>query len=133
MTNAEGGLALAQEIVLGIAREYGWSDYEPHKALRLTPEALLALAGKYQLDEVDRPEGKLPAMECQAAVRDGRLFWTPKGLPRARALRRGTEPVLLPGRPRRHVRAESGGEGDRSRRPRRAVGAAREEELRGGE
>ena len=81
MTNAEGGLALAQEIVLGIAREYGWSDYEPRKALRLTPEALNALAGKYQLDEVDRPEGKLPAMECEAAVRDGRLFWAPKGLP----------------------------------------------------
>jgi CubicO group peptidase (beta-lactamase class C family) len=49
MTNAQGGMALAREILLGIAAEYGWPDYQPKErgAIQLAPEVLSAYAGRY--------------------------------------------------------------------------------------
>jgi CubicO group peptidase (beta-lactamase class C family) len=49
MTNAQGGMALAREILLGIAAEYGWPGYESKErsAIQLVPQVLSAYAGRY--------------------------------------------------------------------------------------
>jgi len=51
MTNSDNGGALAKEIVLGIAKEYGWSDYAPlEKALaELDSSAYIACTGVYEV------------------------------------------------------------------------------------
>ncbi|MBZ5535591.1 MAG: serine hydrolase [Acidobacteriia bacterium] len=71
MVNSDNGIALANEIMRGIARQYGWQGYlpEPLEAVKLPTEALAGFAGRYQLngDEAftieaqgDRLHGKPP-------------------------------------------------------------------------
>ncbi len=82
LTNGEGGMALAHELLLGIAREYRWPDYAPRPAKRIEPEALDPLAGRYLLDPLELPDGTtLPPLECEVYVQGGQLYWVPAGLP----------------------------------------------------
>jgi CubicO group peptidase (beta-lactamase class C family) len=49
MTNSDRGSALAQEILLSVAREYGWSGPEPERktVIQLSDEQLAAITGAY--------------------------------------------------------------------------------------
>ncbi len=53
MTNGDGGGGLAQEILLAVASEYGWSDYGPREidALAMDSTALDSFVGEYGLDQ----------------------------------------------------------------------------------
>jgi len=53
MTNGDRGSALAQEIVLAVAREYGWSapGYQEVILADVAPEVLGRLAGDYRLED----------------------------------------------------------------------------------
>ena len=50
MTNSDRGMALAREILLSVAREYGWSGPEPERrtVAQLSGEQLDAIAGVYR-------------------------------------------------------------------------------------
>ena len=52
MTNGEGGMALAEEIVRSIAAEYGWPTYHPKEFTKIEPDpkVLETYDGEYQLD-----------------------------------------------------------------------------------
>ncbi|NIM12369.1 MAG: serine hydrolase [Candidatus Aminicenantes bacterium] len=52
MTNSDNGVFLYNEIVRGIANIYQWDDYlpEPHEIIKIAPEKLKPLAGKYAVD-----------------------------------------------------------------------------------
>jgi CubicO group peptidase (beta-lactamase class C family) len=52
MTNSDNGSQLYSEITRGIANIYRWEDYLPthYEVIRLTPEQLKPLAGKYSRD-----------------------------------------------------------------------------------
>ena len=51
MTNSDAGSRLVNEIVHAIARAYGWPGFAPETItpIRITPEALRAYAGTYEL------------------------------------------------------------------------------------
>lgn len=51
MANSDSGLALAHEIVRGLARQYGWEGYlpEPIETVRLSAQELAPLSGRYQV------------------------------------------------------------------------------------
>jgi CubicO group peptidase (beta-lactamase class C family) len=51
MTNAQGGIRLADQIMRSIGTEYGWPDYHPpvHAEIKLLPEVLARYAGAYQM------------------------------------------------------------------------------------
>lgn len=53
MTNGDRGSALAQEIVLAVAREYGWPvpGYQEVILADVAPEVLRGIAGEYRLEE----------------------------------------------------------------------------------
>jgi len=75
MTNSDNGLRLADELILTIAREYGWSGFSQveRTVVRLSPEAYQRLVGRYQLD------GGLGQFEIVS--REGRLFAVTPGNP----------------------------------------------------
>jgi CubicO group peptidase (beta-lactamase class C family) len=52
MTNSDNGHKLYSEILRGIANIYQWEDYlpEPHEIVKIAPEKLKSLAGKYAVD-----------------------------------------------------------------------------------
>jgi CubicO group peptidase (beta-lactamase class C family) len=52
MTNSDNGEPLYNEIVRGIANIYQWEDYlpEPHELVKISPEKLKPLTGKYSVD-----------------------------------------------------------------------------------
>ena len=53
MTNSEGrSMELMNEILMSIAREYGWKDYvpAPRDVISLSPEALKPFTGRYVID-----------------------------------------------------------------------------------
>jgi CubicO group peptidase (beta-lactamase class C family) len=52
MTNSDNGQKLYSEILRGIASIYQWEDYlpEPHEIIKIAPEKLKPLAGKYAPD-----------------------------------------------------------------------------------
>lgn len=56
MTNSDLGHVLVHEIVLAVAREYGWDEYRPRRktVVQLTPAELAPLAGRYR--GVERPQ-----------------------------------------------------------------------------
>lgn len=68
MTNAQGGIALANEILRSIAAEYGWPDYKPKEraAISLGAEKLRKFAGTYES----------PMGEVQIAATEGGLSLT---------------------------------------------------------
>lgn len=51
MTNSDNGAALAQEILLGIAREYGWADFTAREKVlaNVDPAVFDAYAGAYEV------------------------------------------------------------------------------------
>ena len=51
MTNANGGIAMANEVLRAIAHEYGWPDYQPEErtVVAVDPETLQQYAGTYDL------------------------------------------------------------------------------------
>ena len=51
MTNAQGGLRLATEIMQGIATEYGWPDFRPvvHTQVKVDQAILARYVGTYEL------------------------------------------------------------------------------------
>jgi hypothetical protein len=53
MTNGDGGGALASEILLAIAAEYGWPGYGPREieAATLSDASLQALVGEFGVDQ----------------------------------------------------------------------------------
>ncbi len=53
MTNSDSGGNLAQEVLLSIAQEYGWSGIEPTRksVAKLTPDELTRYAGEYELTQ----------------------------------------------------------------------------------
>jgi CubicO group peptidase (beta-lactamase class C family) len=67
MTNSDNGVALAVEILRGLARQEGWKDYlpEPLVPAALPPDALRALAGRYRVSGDE-------ALSVES--RDGRVF-----------------------------------------------------------
>jgi len=67
MANSDNGIALGEEILRGIAREYGWTGLlpEPVAPVKLAAADLEALAGRYQANGDDA---------VTLAVRGGRLF-----------------------------------------------------------
>jgi hypothetical protein len=80
LTNGEGGVALAQEILLAIAKEYGWPDYAPRPAKRIEPEVLNSYTGKYEFPETNLGDRALPKLTVDAYVENGTLTWAPEGL-----------------------------------------------------
>ncbi|PYV07721.1 MAG: hypothetical protein DMG07_27810, partial [Acidobacteria bacterium] len=62
MVNSDNGIALAAEIVRGLARQYGWRGYlpEPLAVVELSAEKIAPLAGRYQTsgDEAFRLEAR---------------------------------------------------------------------------
>lgn len=52
MTNSDNGEFLYNEILRGIADIYRWEDYlpEPHELIKIAPEKLKSLTGKYAVD-----------------------------------------------------------------------------------
>jgi tetratricopeptide (TPR) repeat protein len=70
MANSDRGIELGEEIVRGIAREYGWAGIlpEPVAIAKLSTAELGALAGGYRLNEI---EG------FRLAVEDGRIVGKP--------------------------------------------------------
>lgn len=52
MTNASGGLRLANEVMRGIATEYGWADWRPRvvKVVAVDPKILAKYVGTYAID-----------------------------------------------------------------------------------
>jgi CubicO group peptidase (beta-lactamase class C family) len=83
MTNGARGGDLVQEILRGIAKEYGWEDYLPAaKRVVSVPQALPKLAGRYALDVA-------PNIFVDIAASHDSLFVTvvqPSGTERARLL-----------------------------------------------
>jgi hypothetical protein len=75
MTNSDNGNRLADELMLTIARQYGWSGFtQVEKTIvQLPPETYQRLAGRYQLD------GGLGQFEI--IFREGRLFVQAPGNP----------------------------------------------------
>ena len=75
MTNSDLGSAVADEIVLAIAREYGWPGYRPREIVPivLTPEAMSQYAGVYAV-----PGGTL---RLTVSVDGGRVMVTQSGTP----------------------------------------------------
>ncbi len=71
MTNGDQGGQLANEILRGIAREYGWPDFKPAERTlaKVNPEVFNAYVGEY-----DTANGKLTI-----TVENGRLFFQPPG------------------------------------------------------
>jgi CubicO group peptidase (beta-lactamase class C family) len=55
MTNGDQGSSLAQEIILAVAREYGWPvpGYQEVILSEVSPEVLQEIAGTYHLEEQD--------------------------------------------------------------------------------
>jgi tetratricopeptide (TPR) repeat protein len=55
MVNSDNGIALAMEILRGVAREYGWAGFlpEPLVAIKLPAERLARLSGRYQVNSDD--------------------------------------------------------------------------------
>ena len=53
MTNGDQGSPLAQEIILAVAREYGWPvpEYREVILAQVTPETLQEIAGSYRIEE----------------------------------------------------------------------------------
>ena len=51
MTNAQGGIKLAQEIMSSIATEYGWPDFRPivRTSISVDPKVLAQYVGTYEL------------------------------------------------------------------------------------
>lgn len=80
LTNREGGLALADEVLLAIAAEYDWPGYAPLKAKDVPAEVLDGLAGTYLLAPLEVGGRTLPETTATAFVRGQQLFWQPKGL-----------------------------------------------------
>ena len=70
MTNGDAGGALANEILRGIAVEYGWPDYRPQEksVVKVDASLLESYAGKYQFS---------PGPLVTIAVETGRLFAQP--------------------------------------------------------
>jgi CubicO group peptidase (beta-lactamase class C family) len=75
MSNSDNGNRLADELMLTIARQYGWSGFTQVEktVVQLPPEAYQRLAGRYQLD------GGLGQFEI--IFREGRLFVQAPGNP----------------------------------------------------
>lgn len=75
MTNSDNGVALAMEIVRGVARAEGWDGYlpPPPRVVVLPPAELEAIAGRYALNGDE-------AVVIEA--RDGRLSGTAPGVGR---------------------------------------------------
>jgi CubicO group peptidase (beta-lactamase class C family) len=67
MTNSDNGGRLAQEVILTVAREYGWPGIEPEMKdiVTLEPDQYRAVEGRYALDEVG---------EVELTFTDGRLL-----------------------------------------------------------
>ena len=66
MTNSDGGGPLAREIILSVAREYGWPGLQPTEKVvaLLSDAALAALAGTYRIEgfgdvEITAEDGSL--------------------------------------------------------------------------
>ncbi len=62
MTNGDRGSALAQEIVLAVAREYGWPtpSYQEVILAQVTPDLLSEIAGTYRIED--------PGLEVRVVV-----------------------------------------------------------------
>jgi CubicO group peptidase (beta-lactamase class C family) len=56
MTDSDGGNALSDEILRGIAREYGWPDYHPVEKVvaQLDPTIYSSYAGEYEAPQVGK-------------------------------------------------------------------------------
>jgi CubicO group peptidase (beta-lactamase class C family) len=67
MANSDRGVALAREILRGIARENRWEGYlpEPVRTVQLAASDLAPVAGRYRIDNNDL---------LTLSVRDGRIF-----------------------------------------------------------
>jgi hypothetical protein len=52
MTNGEGGMALAEEILRSVAAEYGWPTFHPKALTKINsdPKVLETYEGEYQLE-----------------------------------------------------------------------------------
>jgi hypothetical protein len=55
MTNGEHGGNLMREILRGIAREYGWPNYQPVERVPVTinPAVLAAYVGQYEINQAN--------------------------------------------------------------------------------
>lgn len=80
LTNREGGLGLADELLLAIAAEYRWPDFAPRTAKAVPAEVLDALAGSYRLLPLKVGERTLAETTARAFVRGEQLFWQPEGM-----------------------------------------------------
>jgi len=67
MTNASGGLRLANEVMRGIATEYGWADWRPRvvKVVGVDPKILAKYVGTYTVD---------PNFNLVMTFEDGKLY-----------------------------------------------------------
>lgn len=74
MTNGDQGSRLADEILRGIAREYGWPDYKPveRTVAKVNPEVFKAYAGEYEAN------GKVTI-----SAENGKLYIQPPGQPKS--------------------------------------------------
>jgi len=72
MTNSDNGGQLSREIILGIADEYGWKDYEPRTITEIDVETktLKEYAGQYRIEKIE--------FEFSLEVREGKL-WVLRG------------------------------------------------------
>jgi hypothetical protein len=80
MTNSDNGGRIAQEILITIFEEYGWEGIEPQEKVVVTlePAQYEALAGTYQLEEIDQ--------SVDIVYMDGKLMVTPPGASEAQEL-----------------------------------------------
>ena len=81
MTNAQGGLRLANEILFSIAAEYGWpADFVPkvRTAVSLKPDVLARYAGQYSGDQIGKIEIAATAKGLQATAGDMSVTFYPE-------------------------------------------------------
>ena len=72
MTNAQGGLRLADEVMRSIAATYHWPDFQPkvHAAVAVDPKILATYVGTYEVE---------PQFNTVVTMQDGHLMMQPPG------------------------------------------------------
>jgi hypothetical protein len=75
MTNAQGGSALAEEVMHSVAAEYNWPDYRPtvRTVVPVDAKVLAAYPGRYELE---------PTFSLVVTLEDGHLAVEPTGQPK---------------------------------------------------
>ena len=75
MTDAQGGLQLAGDLMRSIAAEYGWPDFHPtvRASVSVSPDLLASYAGTYQI---------APNFDLVVTVEDGHLVTQGTGQPK---------------------------------------------------